>query len=108
MQNNKNEKLNNTEIERYSRQLIIEQFGVESQPKLREKSALIIGCGGLGCPTALYLSAAGIGRLGLVDSDTIEISNIHRQIGHSIQSVGKNKSINLADRCKEYYKIHDK
>ena len=64
-------KLDKTEIERYSRQLIIERFGVDAQLKLREKGAILVGCGGLGCPTALYLSAAGIGRLGLIDSDSV-------------------------------------
>ena len=94
-------RLSNEEIERYSRQLIIEKFGVEAQSKLKESSALIIGCGGLGCPSALYLSAAGIGRLGLVDHDSIDVSNIHRQIAHASNCVGKNKAFNLAQRCRE-------
>lgn len=93
--------LSNDEIERYSRQLIIERFGVESQKKLKVSSVLVIGCGGLGCPSALYLSSAGLGRIGLVDSDSIDISNLHRQIAHSASCVGKNKARNLADRCKE-------
>jgi adenylyltransferase/sulfurtransferase len=61
---------------------------------------LIIGCGGLGCPSALYLATSGIGRLGLVDNDTIEISNIHRQIAHEVNSIGRSKARNLADKCK--------
>ena len=95
------EALDNAEIERYSRQLIVEQFGVEGQLQLGAKSALVVGCGGLGCPSALYLSAAGVGRLGLVDSDSIEISNIHRQIAHPSRCVGVNKALNLANRCRE-------
>lgn len=94
--------LNNLEIERFSRQLIIDQFGIQSQLELKHKSALIIGCGGLGCPCALYLSSAGVGRLGLVDNDFIEISNIHRQIAHETKNVGKSKAQNLADKCREY------
>ncbi|RNA02359.1 adenylyltransferase and sulfurtransferase MOCS3-like [Brachionus plicatilis] len=91
--------LSNAEIERYSRQLIIPDYGIESQIKLKSSSVLIIGCGGLGCPSALYLSTAGIGRLGLVDNDFVEISNIHRQIAHEIHHVGVNKAKNLAHKC---------
>lgn len=94
--------LTNAEIHRYSRQLIIPDFGIDSQIELKSKSVLVIGCGGLGCPSALYLSTAGIGCLGLLDNDTIEISNIHRQIAHESHSVGKSKAQNLADKCKLY------
>ncbi|CAF0902241.1 unnamed protein product [Brachionus calyciflorus] len=104
--------LTNSEIERYSRQLIIPDYGIESQNKLKSSSILIIGCGGLGCPSALYLSTAGIGRLGLVDDDTIEISNIHRQIAHDENKIGISKAQNLADRCKALnslvkYEVHN-
>ena len=61
---------------------------------------MVIGCGGLGCPSALYLCTSGIGTLGLMDNDTIEISNIHRQIAHETKSIGKSKAQNLADKCK--------
>lgn len=61
---------------------------------------MIIGCGGLGCPAALYLATSGIGSIGLVDNDVIEISNIHRQIAHEEQNVGINKAQNLANKCK--------
>ncbi len=92
--------LNNKEIEKYSRQLIIPEFQIESQIKLKNKSALIIGCGGLGCPAALYLCSAGIGTLGLLDNDSIEISNIHRQIAHDLSSIGYSKAKNLTEKCK--------
>ena len=59
----------------------------------------MVGCGGLGCPAALYLATSGVGRLGLVDNDFIEITNIHRQIAHELTSVGKSKAHNLAERC---------
>ena len=68
--------------------------------KLKNKSALIIGCGGLGCPAALYLATSGIGSLGLVDNDSIEITNTHRQIAHDSVSIGSNKAQNLANKCK--------
>lgn len=64
---------------------------------------MIIGCGGLGCPSALYLSTSGVGCIGLVDNDSVEISNIHRQIAHEISHVGINKAKNLADKCRSYY-----
>lgn len=100
MSENNEKSLSIEEISRYSRQLIIPNYGIESQIKLKNKSALIIGCGGLGCPAALYLCTAGVGTLGLLDNDTIEISNIHRQIAHDLPSVGKSKSKNLTERCK--------
>ena len=68
--------------------------------KLKNSSALVIGCGGLGCPAALYLCSSGIGTLGLLDDDTIEVSNIHRQIAHDTASVGQSKALNLANKCK--------
>jgi adenylyltransferase/sulfurtransferase len=74
----------------------------KGQIKLKKKSALIIGCGGLGCPAALYLASSGVGTLGLVDNDTIEITNIHRQIAHDFNSIGLSKAHNLANKCKAY------
>lgn len=83
--------LSNDEVHRYSRQLILSDFGVSSQERLKNSSALIIGCGGLGSPAALYLASSGLGRLGLVDHDTVDISNLHRQIIHRENTVGQNK-----------------
>lgn len=81
-------KLSCGEIERYSRQLILPNFGVRGQVKLKESSFLIVGLGGLGCPASQYLLAAGCGRLGLVDYDQVERSNFHRQTLHTESRVG--------------------
>jgi len=72
-----------TEVKRYSRHLSLSEVGPEGQQKLKKSKILIIGAGGLGCPVGLYLAAAGIGQLGIIDHDVVEISNLQRQIGHS-------------------------
>lgn len=86
------------EISRYTRQMIMEEFGPARQIRLKKSSAVIIGAGGLGCPSAVYLAAGGIGRLGIVDDDRVESSNLHRQILHSVDKVGmlKTESIKQA------------
>ena len=76
--------LTNGEIARYSRQLLLPEFGVRAQRRLKLSSALIVGAGGLGCPCAQYLVAAGVGRVGIVDHDCVDKSNLHRQV-HSTQ-----------------------
>ncbi|HET6822225.1 MAG TPA: molybdopterin-synthase adenylyltransferase MoeB [Anaerolineales bacterium] len=83
--------LSRDEILRYSRHLLIPEVGLEGQRKLKNSSVLIIGTGGLGSPVALYLAAAGIGRLGLVDYDTVDSSNLQRQVIHGTSTVGKLK-----------------
>lgn len=83
--------LTREEILRYSRHLLIPEVGLEGQKKLKNSSALIIGTGGLGSPVSLYLAAAGIGRLGLVDYDVVESSNLQRQVIHGTSSIGKLK-----------------
>ncbi|XP_033174036.1 adenylyltransferase and sulfurtransferase MOCS3 [Drosophila mauritiana] len=85
-------KLTNDDIARYSRQLILPDFGVQGQLKLKNSSVLIVGMGGLGCPAAQYLAAAGCGHLGLVDYDEVERSNFHRQILHSEDRCGMSKA----------------
>ncbi|KAF9377441.1 Molybdenum cofactor synthesis protein 3 [Podila verticillata] len=76
-------KLSNPEIARYGRQLILPEFGIKGQIDLRNCSMLVVGAGGLGSPCALYLGAAGVGRLGIVDHDVVDTSNLHRQIIHN-------------------------
>ncbi|KAI6651732.1 Adenylyltransferase and sulfurtransferase MOCS3-like [Oopsacas minuta] len=83
--------LTNSDITRYSRQLILDEFGPSSQSKLKHGSCLIVGVGGLGCPAATYLAAAGIGTLGLVDYDRVDIANLHRQVLYSENGVGQSK-----------------
>jgi adenylyltransferase/sulfurtransferase len=81
-------KLSNDEISRYSRHLILPEVGMEGQQKLKAAKVLCVGTGGLGAPLALYLAAAGVGTLGLVDFDTVDASNLQRQIIHSTETVG--------------------
>jgi len=83
--------LSNKEIYRYSRHLVIPEVGMEGQRKLKGASILIIGTGGLGSPVALYLAAVGIGRIGLVDPDWVDYSNLQRQVIHGTSTVGKQK-----------------
>lgn len=83
--------LSKEEIERYSRHLILPEVGLEGQRRLRNASILLIGAGGLGSPLAMYLSAAGIGKLGIVDSDVVDASNLQRQVIHHSEDIGKPK-----------------
>ena len=84
--------LNNDEIRRYSRHLILPEVGMAGQKKIRSTSVLCIGAGGLGSPIAMYLAAAGIGKLGIVDFDTVDFSNLQRQILHTDADVGRPKA----------------
>ena len=83
--------LTNEEIKRYGRHLVLPEFGEEGQLKLKGAKILLVGAGGLGSPAAIYLSAAGVGTLGLVDFDKVEFSNLHRQVIHFTKDVGKSK-----------------
>jgi molybdopterin-synthase adenylyltransferase len=85
------DELNDQQLLRYSRHILLAEFGVEGQEKLRAASALIVGAGGLGCPAALYLAASGIGRLTLADGDKVDLTNLQRQILYRAESVGKPK-----------------
>ena len=83
--------LSNDEIRRYSRHLILPEVGMAGQKKLKGTSVLCIGTGGLGSPISMYLAAAGIGRIGLVDFDVVDFSNLQRQIAHGTEDVGRPK-----------------
>jgi molybdopterin/thiamine biosynthesis adenylyltransferase/rhodanese-related sulfurtransferase len=92
--------LSNEEIRRYSRHLILPEVGLAGQKKICSTSVLCIGAGGLGSPIAMYLAAAGIGRLGLVDFDTVDFSNLQRQIIHGTEDVGRHKGESARDTLK--------
>ncbi|CAJ2501606.1 Uu.00g044590.m01.CDS01 [Anthostomella pinea] len=93
--------LKEEEYARYGRQLILPSIGINGQLRLKSSSVLIIGAGGLGCPAAAYLSGAGVGTLGIVDGDTVEVSNLHRQIAHSTSRVGAPKVDSLAQYSRD-------
>jgi len=93
--------LREDQIERYSRQIILPNIGGKGQEKILQAKVLIVGAGGLGSPCALYLAASGIGKLGIVDSDTVELNNLQRQILHSTQNVDKPKVESAKERLKE-------
>ena len=93
--------LSNEEIGRYSRHLIMPEVGLEGQKRLKAASVLMIGTGGLGAPLGMYLAAAGIGRLGLVDFDVVDSSNLQRQIIHGTRDVGRRKTESARDRLSD-------
>lgn len=88
------------ELLRYSRQILLPQLDVDGQEKLRAATVLIVGLGGLGSPVSLYLAAAGVGRLIMVDHDTVDLSNLQRQIAHQTSSIGKAKVESAADSAR--------
>ena len=83
--------LNKKEIEKFSRQIILKNIGVSGQKKILTSKVLIIGMGGLGCPSADFLTRSGIGRLGIVDHDTVNLSNIHRQSLYNEKDLNQSK-----------------
>ena len=80
------------QLMRYSRHIILPEVGGKGQKKINEAKVLMIGAGGLGCPVGYYLAAAGVGTIGIVDNDHVELSNLQRQIAHSVNTVGVNKA----------------
>ena len=93
--------LSNDEILRYSRHLIMPEVGMEGQLKLKQAKVLCIGAGGLGSPLALYLGAAGVGKLGMVDFDVVDFTNLQRQVIHGTSDVGRTKLESAADKLQE-------
>jgi len=93
--------LSNEEVARYSRHLIMPEVGMTGQRKLKAASVLMIGTGGLGAPLGMYLAAAGVGRLGLVDFDVVDSSNLQRQIIHGTKDVGRPKIASARDRLED-------
>ena len=96
-----NSKLNKNQIERFSRQIILKDIGTLGQKKIIQSKVLIIGMGGLGCPVAEFLTRAGVGSLGIIDSDIVDISNIHRQSLYDIGDLKKSKVIAARKKLKK-------
>lgn len=94
-------KFNTDELIRYSRQMLLPEVGFEGQLKLKTAKVLVVGAGGLGCPALQYLSAMGVGTIGIIDFDTIEIHNLHRQILYTTADVGKQKAPVAAEKINE-------
>src|ERR1022692_2563364 len=92
--------LTTDDLSRYSRHLILPEVGMEGQQKLKAARVLCVGTGGLGSPLAFYLTAAGVGTLGLVDFDVVDASNLQRQIIHSTKDIGRKKLDSAADKLK--------
>jgi molybdopterin-synthase adenylyltransferase len=84
--------MNDDQLLRYSRHILLDEIGIEGQQRLLDAHALVIGAGGLGSPVALYLGTAGVGRLTVVDHDTVDVTNLQRQIAHNLSRVGLPKS----------------
>ena len=89
--------LSDEQLLRYNRQLLLHDFDVAGQERLQAAAVLVVGLGGLGCPAAIYLAAAGVGRLLLADGDDVELSNLQRQVAHGDADIGHNKAQSAAD-----------
>ena len=87
--------LNDAQLLRYSRHILLPEIGVEGQERIGAAAVLVVGAGGLGCPVALYLGASGVGRLSIADGDIVDLTNLQRQIGHDTSSIGENKALSL-------------
>ena len=92
--------MNDAQLLRYSRHILLPQIGIEGQQKLLDAHVLVIGVGGLGSPVAMYLAASGVGRLTLVDPDTVDLTNLQRQIVHTTETVGRPKIASAAQQLK--------
>jgi adenylyltransferase/sulfurtransferase len=90
--------LTDNEIKRYQRQMILDGISLTGQDALKRAKVLVVGAGGLGCPVLLYLSSAGVGNIGIIDGDDIEISNLHRQVLYSNSDIGKGKAVTASHK----------
>ena len=97
--------LESEEYKRYGRQMILPEVGLHGQLRLKNAKALLVGVGGLGCPAAAYLAGAGVGTIGLMDGDTVEISNLHRQVAHGTERVGMSKVDSAVEYLTSYVLI---
>ncbi len=89
--------LSDSQLERYARHVILEEVGEAGQARLLASRVLVVGAGGLGSPVLLYLAAAGVGTLGIVDDDVVELSNLQRQVIHTTRSIGRSKVVSAAE-----------
>jgi adenylyltransferase/sulfurtransferase len=89
------------ELQRYSRHLTLPDVGLEGQRRLRDAKVLLVGAGGLGSPVALYLAAAGVGRLGIVDHDRVDLTNLQRQVLHGTSTIGQRKTVSAQQRLRD-------
>ncbi|MDD4880790.1 MAG: molybdopterin-synthase adenylyltransferase MoeB [Gallionellaceae bacterium] len=90
--------MDDSQLLRYSRHLLLDEIGIAGQARLAGSRVLIVGAGGLGSPVALYLAAAGVGRITLADNDEVDLTNLQRQIAHDMASIGENKAVSAARR----------
>lgn len=93
--------MNDDQLLRYSRHILLDELGIEGQRRLLDSHALLIGAGGLGSPVALYLGTAGVGRITIVDHDTVDLTNLQRQIAHDMSRVGRSKAESAAQSIAE-------
>lgn len=93
--------LNKSEIERFSRQIILKDIGSKGQEKIKEAKVFIVGAGGLGCPVAEFLTRAGVGKIGIIDDDVVDISNIHRQSLYDIKDLKNSKVKSIKEKLKK-------
>ena len=94
--------LNKNLIERFSRQIILKNIGTLGQKKILSAKVLVIGAGGLGCPVAEFLTRAGVGKLGVIDYDKVNLSNLHRQTLYTKEDIGKSKVLIVKKNIKSY------
>ena len=97
-------KISSKEYQRFSKQIILKKFGVIGQKKLKSSKVLVLGMGGLGCPLSIYLASLGVGTIGIVDNDKVELSNLNRQIIYNVNDIGKFK----VDVAKNKIKLKNK
>ena len=90
------------DYKRYGPQMIMPEIGLHGQLRLKDARVLVIGLGGLGCPAAMYLAGAGVGTIGLMDGDSVELSNLHRQLLHTTDRIGMNKATSAAIGLQAY------
>ena len=92
--------LNVEELIRYSRQIMLPDIGIEGQQKIKQAKVLVVGAGGLGCPVLQYMCSVGVGTIGIIDFDIIELHNLHRQILYHLEDVGQLKAVVAAERLR--------